>query len=380
VKIGILTFHRSVNDGAVLQAYCLQQILQAQFPQASVELIDYRPWTLERIEYRKLFRRRFPFINRYKWAQHRSLQEFLHQHCTLSLASCTTNTLQKVQNFILNQEYDGIVVGSDVVWQIRDQGLIPPVPNIFWLTGLQGMKKLAFAVSADKSEKLSWQLKHNQEQLLASLEDFHWISVRDEATRQMLLQLGLAETQVSYMPDPTILWDFSSIVNTPQEFEQFPGKLAGVAVGSSFIRKKLTQIMLAKGYHVINLLGARVKGQISLPLHYSLNQRLGIYSLLDLMVTDRFHGSIFTLKLGHAPLIFLEVAEKYPDCYSKGRDLLRRIGGEAMVWRTESRDIGDNLDYYLARWHELFPDIKSGLGAIRQSSFKDLEQISKILD
>jgi hypothetical protein len=281
---------------------------------------------------------------------------------------------------MLNQEYDGIVVGSDVVWQIRDQGLIPPVPNIFWLTGLQGMKKLAFAVSADQSEKLSWQLKHNQEQLLSSLEDFHWISVRDEATRQMLLQLGLAETQVSYMPDPTILWDFSSIVDTPQEFERFSGKLAGVAVGSSFIRKKLTQIMLAKGYHVINLLGARVKGQISLPLHYSLNQRLGIYSLLDLMVTDRFHGSIFTLKLGHAPLIFLEVAEKYPDCYSKGRDLLRRIGGEAMVWRTESRDIGDDLDDYLARWHKLFPDIKSGLGAIRQSSFKDLEQISKILD
>jgi hypothetical protein len=51
-----------------------------------------------------------------------------------------------------------------------------------------------------------------------------------------------------------------------------------------------------------------------------------------------------------------------------------------MVWRTESRDIGDDLDDYLARWHKLFPDIKSGLGAIRQSSFKDLEQISKILD
>lgn len=41
MKIGILTYHRATNYGAVLQAYSLISFLKKKFPTHSFELIDY---------------------------------------------------------------------------------------------------------------------------------------------------------------------------------------------------------------------------------------------------------------------------------------------------------------------------------------------------
>ena len=50
-KIGILTFHRALNYGAVLQAYALQRTVQNMIYKEEVtgtcEIIDYRNQTLE---------------------------------------------------------------------------------------------------------------------------------------------------------------------------------------------------------------------------------------------------------------------------------------------------------------------------------------------
>lgn len=41
MKIGIFTFHCAVNYGAVLQTYCLQEVLKSMGHE--VYVIDYRP-------------------------------------------------------------------------------------------------------------------------------------------------------------------------------------------------------------------------------------------------------------------------------------------------------------------------------------------------
>ena len=40
-RIGILTFHKSINNGAVMQAYSLSKKLQTEYPDYTVEIIDY---------------------------------------------------------------------------------------------------------------------------------------------------------------------------------------------------------------------------------------------------------------------------------------------------------------------------------------------------
>jgi len=59
MRIGILTFHRSINNGAVLQCYSLSKKLQQLFPQDSVEVIDYHMPKVDRfysVSYRDYFR------------------------------------------------------------------------------------------------------------------------------------------------------------------------------------------------------------------------------------------------------------------------------------------------------------------------------------
>ena len=41
MRIGILTFHKAINYGAYLQAFSLSHKLQEQFPNDTVEIIDY---------------------------------------------------------------------------------------------------------------------------------------------------------------------------------------------------------------------------------------------------------------------------------------------------------------------------------------------------
>ena len=43
MKIGILTFHRSVNNGAFMQAYALSSEIKKRFPSDEVEIIDFTP-------------------------------------------------------------------------------------------------------------------------------------------------------------------------------------------------------------------------------------------------------------------------------------------------------------------------------------------------
>ena len=42
-RVGILTFHKSINYGAFMQCYSLSQRMQRDFPDCRIEVIDYVP-------------------------------------------------------------------------------------------------------------------------------------------------------------------------------------------------------------------------------------------------------------------------------------------------------------------------------------------------
>ena len=58
---------------------------------------------------------------------------------------------------------------------------------------------------------------------------------------------------------------------------------------------------------------------------------LNKYSKLDILITDRFHRTIFSLKLSNALTIYIENPRFNVTNNSKGRDLLKRIGLEKYV-------------------------------------------------
>jgi len=120
MKIGILTFHRALNYGAVLQCYALFKTLTEMGH--DVEVIDYRPKAIEK--YRLYFRWK-DFVSRgmmgklryiasslvlcrSKHKTARKFDEFLTSNLKFS---CVVNKPEEIPSY-----YDVVFFGSDQIW------------------------------------------------------------------------------------------------------------------------------------------------------------------------------------------------------------------------------------------------------------------------
>lgn len=377
MKIGILTYHHVTNDGSVMQAYCLQQLIKNQLPESWVEIIDYYPVVLYKRNLRAKFMfRQFPFLSMQHWKKQNSLKRFINNHFFLS-PKFRTDNLEKAKSYIIDQTYDAIIVGSDTVWEVRENGGAPLAPNIYFLPTVENIKKIAFAVSLDQTDPNLIKEDSRKSILKKYISNFDFISVRDVQSFKLLLQIGIHEDKIQFLPDPTLLYDFSDIVQVPKIVHHDKGCIAGIAIADDYLRKYFYQNLTQKGYRVVSLLGPTFN-EIKTPLK-SLNERLGAYALLDLLITDRFHGSIFALKLGTCPIVFVEKESIYSEENSKGRELFHRLGIEEMVWRYSSDRIpNDLIDGYLEKWNTLSDRVIPNLKALRRSAQPILDKIFKI--
>jgi hypothetical protein len=379
VKIGILTFHRTANDGSVLQNWCLHNVLKSLAPSAGVETIDLRDSGRERKEFRRLLSRKLPFLQVQPLVKMIGLRRFVRQSLPLS-PTCVTGSLETARRFVASQNYGAVVSGSDTVWQLEKIGDAEP-PHVYYQPGFTGFKKIAFAVSADPVGDVSILADaRRREALLAAAADFDFIGVRDKPTMEMLAQLGIPRERLEFTPDPTILCDFSALVDTPRPRTD-ARPVAGVALSSGALARSVTEILLARGWTVINHLGAAPPGAQSLPGGETIGQRLGRFAGQDLLVTDRFHSSIFTLKLGKAPVVFVESPGKWGEPHSKGRDLFDRLGCHDFVWRPGSNlkaELGELLEK-VAAWRASPPDMGLRFQAVRDSGQAALSNLARVL-
>lgn len=208
-KVGILTFFRPINNGAVLQACAMSKIVLPKLGYTA-ELIDYR---FERIEIdRSAFgikrilrepkkiekaRRVIADIVRFpvNYRQIKIFDAFIHKNLPVSQNVYYTEEDLKQRC----QEYDAYVVGSDLVWSPTMAGGVNP---IYFLRFVNSNKlKVAYAPSVgtiDLSNKDIMDFK-----LLLS--NFDTISVREESTAAQLREL--TGYDVKTVLDPTLLTD-----------------------------------------------------------------------------------------------------------------------------------------------------------------------------
>jgi hypothetical protein len=307
------------------------------------------------------------------------LRKFVRGNIALSAASCTTGSLDRARTFVASQGYDAVVSGSDTVWQLARIGDAEP-PHLYYQPGFASARKIAFAVSADPITDRSALLDpRRRDALLAAAADFDFIGVRDAATIDLLADLGVPRERLQFMADPTILHDFSALVEMPLPRRDGP-PVAGVALGSAALARAVTHVLVAKGWDVTNHLGLAPAAAQALPSE-TIGGRLGRLAAQDLLVTDRFHSSIFTLKHGKAPVVFAEVASKWPEPTSKGRDLLTRLGCGDFVWRP-GEDVPAEMNELLekvAAWRTGPPDMSSRFEALRVSCQPALAALARVL-
>lgn len=116
MRIGIITFHRAINYGAVLQTYALQKFLNVSNYDA--EVIDYRcehmenfykTFTIKDKSVKQIIRGMLNFKNTYK--KKREFYRFLDQNVRIS-----TEVYDKFNIDKANLRYDKFITGSDQVF------------------------------------------------------------------------------------------------------------------------------------------------------------------------------------------------------------------------------------------------------------------------
>ena len=300
MKIGILTFHRAINYGAVLQCYALSEHLKNLGH--AVDVIDYQPKYIEK--YRKAIpfydiRRSKGFIGKLKelvslFLSIKSRNEakerfdaFLLQHFTFS------KQFTKADHF--PQDYDLVVFGSDQIWspQICD-GFDP----VYW--GQFQHKKTKFVTYAASLGGHNHLNNHEWNTVGIYIQSFSSISVREQQLQKDLQnRLGISSEVVV---DPTILVKedvFERIVEKPQNMPDNYVLVFSVAPTDNlmgFAEKVASQtgseIVKLTAYKPVVLRGGKTR---HINVNPTIGEFLGWFKYARCVVTVSFHGTVFSV-------------------------------------------------------------------------------------
>lgn len=192
MKIGILTFHRAHNYGAILQAYALQEMLRSKGH--CVEFIDYRnPYLLS-------------VYNWFSWKRFIT-KNVMRTIKELSLIIKRKRRYDNFQHFIQSKlyvssqsynliSYDIIIIGSDQVWNTK---LTHGFDFMYWGNWNHNNTVVA-SYAASMEDHISPDKKTEISKLL---KNFNFISVREESIKNQLRLL--TDRNINVVIDPTLL-------------------------------------------------------------------------------------------------------------------------------------------------------------------------------
>lgn len=199
MKIAIITFHRALNYGAVLQGWALQKKLQKLGH--TVEIIDYNNGIIEET-YRTFSLDKnsnivkglikacifFPFIVERK----RRFMQFIKNNMNI------TSTVDSSNIKSLEKDYDLFITGSDQVWNNKLTGF----DKAYFLDFVSDYnKKASYAVSLGM-KKIPDHLYSEYKTLIENIE---YLSMREQSGKEIIEALTNRHAEVCL--DPTLLLD-----------------------------------------------------------------------------------------------------------------------------------------------------------------------------
>ena len=207
MKIGILTYHRAENYGALLQAYGLKTYLQELGHEVS--FVDY--WPTYHSDYFRIFpltkykkgnvrvklgllRRSLTWSCLPKYLRKFRLQHFMKSYLELDAQPKYTQGNEKTD------EYDVVVYGSDQIWRKQNLGGVLFDSWYFGSDNVQAKRKIVYAGSMGTVKTTA----EDDSFIKNAMQNFSCISVRENDLQNYLQSLGISSTIVT---DPVFLLD-----------------------------------------------------------------------------------------------------------------------------------------------------------------------------
>lgn len=292
MKIGIITFHRAHNYGAVLQCYALQKHLLQLGHDAYV--IDYNnkqlwagySWRDRGYEKRilnnpfKLPFRLYIYLKNRKKQIIRYYKFIKFQEHVLRLASVST---------ITEQPYDLILIGSDQVWNtFITKGFDP----YYWGT-FEKPEKTKVATYAASLRKL-WK-EEDHETICNALHKLDDISVREINVGKYVKGL-FPDLDISFVPDPVFLLSaqqWKSLAIDPKNIE--PYAFFYQAENSDSVYNTAKEIAARRGLPLITLSANQWAANSKMCHSASPQEFLGWLIKAKLVITSSFHALAFCI-------------------------------------------------------------------------------------
>ena len=345
-KIGILTYHRSINYGAIMQAYSLSERLSRDFPEYTVEIIDYMSEAADRIYHPSFWRflqlastkkdlrgkavlikQAFIFLRKQLTGRRDYGLNQIFERQLKSLRLSESYIVSDDENILFEQikdKYDAVVVGSDAVfnWQIRQ------FPSPYFLAGDIGALKLSYAASSYGQEYTT--IDNYQKNYISNAwRTFSYLGVRDSATEEFIRFVD-SSFNPHHNCDPTVFLELDSIPVEDSEIKAlFIDK--GIDVTKPIVGimaqdwlGKLVRDILGEKYQIVAIFKDNPYADFYLQ-NLSPFQWSKVFRYFSVTFTHFFHGNLLSLK-NETPTIVIENRTPYNAAHnSKIRDLMGRM-------------------------------------------------------
>ena len=298
MKIGILTFHRADNFGAVLQCFALQTYLEQQGHE--VVVLDYRCKAIEQVYYllniRLLFSRKNIFKSLCEYFFNlRNYVEMSKKHLLYKKFRSFFLHLTESLSIIDNSSFDldAFITGSDQVWNLL---LLHGYDKNFFLDFPVDKNKLKISYAASSEVAAFPKFAQCKSKISHALNEFNSISVREIALKEELEKFTSKEIFVCI--DPTFLISkhcYDEILERPKE------------QGYVLVYHMMETV---ESVNIANRIAAGKKMQV-IEIHASFKspkgnrhkrdlgplQILGYIKYADTVVTNSFHGVALSIIL-----------------------------------------------------------------------------------
>lgn len=331
LKVGIITFHRAINYGAVLQTYALSKYLRECG--YDVQVLDYRCKAIED-SYKVKFALNAYSIKRlllspFSSGKKKKFYHFLDENIPHTKSLYTYDELCETAN-----EFDFIITGSDQVWNSQwTYG-----DEAYLLNFCKDEQKVSYAASIGKSNVSD----EEKEQLQKHLQRFKSISVREQTGKDLLD--SLLQKDISVNCDPVALLSkekWTDVAVSPNEKNYI---LIYMLVKSDSLMNAAIEYGKKTGKQVL-LINDNLRRDY--PVVYKRNiapeEFVGLFCNADCVFTNSFHGTMFSIIFEKEVHIELQKYKGAPN--SRFTDLLKRLEMEDCVFETPEIDENKEINY-----------------------------------
>lgn len=359
-KVAIITWHQYNNYGGVLQAYALREVIK-QLGINKVDTINYIPKSPRK-------RMKIKDINRKICVRLRNIKNYVEQRESKfnKFRECNFTFTKKCDNatelFLLNDEYDKFICGSDQIWA-------PTVFNENYFLGFvsNDSKKISYAPSMGLPEIDNKYIKENIRNLVSKIEN---ISIREEQGKKIIKEFTNKDIKV--VLDPTFLlnkneWNGRFNLEEKNKEEYIVFYCLGGNKEHYKIAKKIAKA-INKKLKIIpgDIFDYKKEGLENV----SPEEFLKLIYNASMVITDSFHGTIFSINF-NVPFITLKrFKDNKLSQNSRIYNILKKVN-------LEERMYDKNIKYFIENTEIDFNKCNKIIEEERKKSISFLEEALK---